>query len=552
MPVDLVPSAVALRSVGEHDRRDRRPGGRRAALRVAAGGGLRPRRRAVRGRARAAWSRCASPPRARGERRGGRARGARRRASASSADEDAARRDHARPLRRPLRRRRSRCCRSTRATSSTSGRSGSASCAPRPRSARSPPRCSSRAGRCGRAAGPTLIASSIALRRAARSSGASSNWLPLTLAALAVAGFVDMISVNIRSTTVALVTPNELRGRVGAVEMVFISRVERARRVRVGRGRRALRHGHDASSPAGSRRSGSRSRRPGSSPSLARMGRLEDLRPEPALRSRDERRPLDASGRTSDGEPGEFSTRGTRTRPASRPRRRSARSRADSALLFASGIGRDDRAAARAARARADGRARRGLLLRHRRDHATSSAAGALRYVEFDQTGPPPDGVDLVWLEAPSNPFLTMPTSRPPPRTRRRSSSTRPRRRRSTCGRSSTAPTSSLHSGDEVPRRPPRRARRRGRLPRREPTRRLWRFRQRTGPVCAADVACALLARAEDTARPRRAPDRDGARARRAARARIRRVETVRYPGFGGLISFDVAATPRRSSARPA
>ena len=32
-----------------------------------------------------------------------------------------------------------------------------------------------------------------------------------------------------------------------------------------------------------------------------------------------------------------------------------------------------------------------------------------LRYVEFDQTGPPPDGVELVWLEAPSNPFLTMP-----------------------------------------------------------------------------------------------------------------------------------------------
>ena len=32
-----------------------------------------------------------------------------------------------------------------------------------------------------------------------------------------------------------------------------------------------------------------------------------------------------------------------------------------------------------------------------------------LRYVEFDQTGPPPAGVDLVWLEAPSNPYLTMP-----------------------------------------------------------------------------------------------------------------------------------------------
>jgi cystathionine gamma-synthase len=32
-----------------------------------------------------------------------------------------------------------------------------------------------------------------------------------------------------------------------------------------------------------------------------------------------------------------------------------------------------------------------------------------LRYVEFDQTGLPPEGADLVWLEAPSNPFLTMP-----------------------------------------------------------------------------------------------------------------------------------------------
>ena len=50
-----------------------------------------------------------------------------------------------------------------------------------------------------------------------------SRSLVLSLAALAVSGFVDMISVNIRSTTVALVTPNELRGRVNAVEMVFIS-----------------------------------------------------------------------------------------------------------------------------------------------------------------------------------------------------------------------------------------------------------------------------------------------------------------------------------------
>ncbi len=39
-------------------------------------------------------------------------------------------------------------------------------------------------------------------------------------------------------------------------------------------------------------------------------------------------------------------------------------------------------------------------------------AKWGLRHVEFDQTGPPPDGVQLVWLEAPSNPFLTMPDLR--------------------------------------------------------------------------------------------------------------------------------------------
>jgi MFS family permease len=50
-----------------------------------------------------------------------------------------------------------------------------------------------------------------------------SKSLPLSLAVLAVGGFADMISMNIRATTVALATPDELRGRVNAVEMVFIS-----------------------------------------------------------------------------------------------------------------------------------------------------------------------------------------------------------------------------------------------------------------------------------------------------------------------------------------
>jgi MFS family permease len=110
-----------------------------------------------------------------------------------------------------------------------------------------------------------------------------SRSLALSLGVLAVAGFADMISVNIRSTTVALVTPNELRGRVNAVEMVFVS----------------------ASNELGAFESGAVAALVGTVtsvvaggvatiaialswtklfPSLARLGRLEDLRPEPVAR----------------------------------------------------------------------------------------------------------------------------------------------------------------------------------------------------------------------------------------------------------------------------
>jgi len=44
----------------------------------------------------------------------------------------------------------------------------------------------------------------------------------LSLASLAVLGASDMISVVVRSTVVQLQTPNEMRGRVSAVNMMFI------------------------------------------------------------------------------------------------------------------------------------------------------------------------------------------------------------------------------------------------------------------------------------------------------------------------------------------
>lgn len=134
--------------------------------------------------------------------------------------------------------------------------------------------------RIGWAAGPTLMAC-VGVFGAAHVVWGASQWLPLTLAALFVAGLVDMISVNIRMTAVALVTPNELRGRVNAVEMIFVS----------------------ASNELGAFESGVVARFFGAVttvvaggaltvglalgwtklfPELARMGRLEDLRPERA------------------------------------------------------------------------------------------------------------------------------------------------------------------------------------------------------------------------------------------------------------------------------
>ena len=71
-------------------------------------------------------------------------------------------------------------------------------------------------------AGPTLLVV-VAIFGAMMIVFGFSKSLPLSLAALAVAGFADMISMNIRSTTVLLVTPHELQGRVSAVEWVFIS-----------------------------------------------------------------------------------------------------------------------------------------------------------------------------------------------------------------------------------------------------------------------------------------------------------------------------------------
>ena len=52
---------------------------------------------------------------------------------------------------------------------------------------------------------------------------AISHWMWLSVLALAVLGAADTISVVIRFSLVQLATPNEMRGRVGAVNFLFIN-----------------------------------------------------------------------------------------------------------------------------------------------------------------------------------------------------------------------------------------------------------------------------------------------------------------------------------------
>jgi MFS family permease len=74
----------------------------------------------------------------------------------------------------------------------------------------------------GRRAGRLLLGVVLAYGACMVVFGLSRSFV-ISLVALGCSGFVDLYSMNIRSTTVALATPDRLRGRVNAVEMVFIS-----------------------------------------------------------------------------------------------------------------------------------------------------------------------------------------------------------------------------------------------------------------------------------------------------------------------------------------
>jgi cystathionine gamma-synthase len=160
--------------------------------------------------------------------------------------------------------------------------------------------------------------------------------------------------------------------------------------------------------------------------------------------------------------------------------------------------------------------------------------------VEFDQTGAPPDGVDLLWLEAPSNPFLTMPdleaAAAHPARVVVDSTAAtpvylRPLERGADFVLHSA--TKYLGGHDDVLL---------GAVvcKREEDAARLNEFRTRTGIVAAPDP-CYLLLRGLQTleVRVRRQTETATELARRLREHPA--VENVRYAGIGGLLSFDVA-----------
>ncbi len=163
-----------------------------------------------------------------------------------------------------------------------------------------------------------------------------------------------------------------------------------------------------------------------------------------------------------------------------------------------------------------------------------------LRMVEFDQTGAPPEDADLVWVESPSNPLLTLPdldaaVAHPAPVVVDATASTpiylRPLDRGADFSMHSATKFLGGHSdvllGAVV-------------CHSEDDYERLKEFRGRSGIVAAPDPAW-LLVRSLETLQVRM--ERHTANAIEVTRRLEAHpsVERVRYPGFGGLMSFDVA-----------
>ena len=174
-------------------------------------------------------------------------------------------------------------------------------------------------------------------------------------------------------------------------------------------------------------------------------------------------------------------------------------------------------------------------------------APWGVRVVEFDQTGPPPDGVQLVWLEAPANPYLTMPdleaaAAHAAPVVVDATVATPVQLRPLEHGADFVfhSATKYLAGHDDALL---------GAVVCRDAAaaEELRTFQSRTGIVTAPDAAWLLLRSLKTLElRVRRQAETAALLAERLREHPA--VETVRYPGLGGLLSFDVedAETARK------
>lgn len=163
-----------------------------------------------------------------------------------------------------------------------------------------------------------------------------------------------------------------------------------------------------------------------------------------------------------------------------------------------------------------------------------------LEHVLFDQSEPPPPGADLVWIEAPSNPLLTMPNfeaaaAHPGLVVCDATAATPVHLRPLEHGcdfvvHSATKYLGGHHDvllGAVVAKRA-------------EHAERLLELRTRSGIVAAPDPAWLLLRGLQTLeVRVRRQSETAAELARRLEEHPL--VQIVRYPGFGALLSFDVA-----------
>jgi cystathionine gamma-synthase len=168
-----------------------------------------------------------------------------------------------------------------------------------------------------------------------------------------------------------------------------------------------------------------------------------------------------------------------------------------------------------------------------------------LKHVDFDQTGPAPDGVQLVWLEAPSNPFLTIPdfeaAAAHPARVLVDATAATPIHLRPLeLGADLVLHSATKYLGghsDVLL----------GAVVCKDPStaEQLREFRTRSGIVAAPDAAWLLLRGLKTLeVRVRRQTETAQELARRLESHP--RVEIVRYPSFGGLLSFDVDGDARK------